>query len=444
MVITRFSPSPTGNIHVGNIRTALINYLFTKVKGGKFILRMDDTDPKRSKAEYTESITADLKWLGIEWDEFYKQSDKLAYYAEVKEKLIADGKVYPCFETEEELALKRKSQLSRGVPPLYDRASLKLSEAEQQAKIAAGIIPHYRFKLDDAPVSWTDGIRGKISFKERAFSDPVVFRADGSPTYTFCSVIDDIDLAVTDVIRGEDHISNTAVQIQIFRALTDKLPNFHHLSLLKTREGEISKREGGFEVRALQKNGVHPQAINSLLSRLGSSLNVEPVKELADLTENFAMSNFSHSAIIYDERDILRLNQKLLAEQNFAEAQPFLQELNIKVDQDFWESVKANINSYLQVAEWQQIFAGDFKVAFTKEEQQFLQDAAATLPVQLNPENFKDWIKSVTEKTGKKGKELFHPLRLALTGQDSGPELSKIAPLLGDQEVKQRLTNFDE
>jgi len=439
MAITRFSPSPTGYIHVGNIRTALVNYLFTQKIGGKLILRMDDTDPKRSKQEYTDAIVNDIKWLGIEWDEFYKQSDKLDYYNEVKEKLVKDGYVYPCFETEEELGLKRKTQLQRGVPPIYDRTSLNLTEEEKQAKLDAGIVPHFRFKLDDDEVTWEDGVRGNVSFKKRAFSDPVVFRADGSPTYTFCSVIDDIDLEITDIIRGEDHISNTAVQIQIFRSLTDKLPNFHHLSLLKTKEGEISKREGGFDVRALRRNGIDPAAITSLLARLGTSDNVEAYTGYQELIEAFAMSKFSHSAIIYDEKDLLNLNRKIIAHRDFAEAKTHLEALNINIDESFWLSVRENVNTYLDVADWDEIFHKEFHADIDAADRDFLKQAAEILPDDISNDNFKDWIKEITNKTGRKGRDLYHPLRVALTGKESGPELSKIVPLLGVEQVKERL-----
>ncbi|MBT4879063.1 MAG: glutamate--tRNA ligase [Alphaproteobacteria bacterium] len=439
MIITRFSPSPTGYIHVGNVRTAIVNYLFTKKHNGKMILRMDDTDPKRSKAEYTDAIIADLKWLGLNWDEFYKQSDKLTYYTKVRDKLIKDGFIYPCFETEEELGLKRKTQLQRGVPPIYDREALNLSKSEIEQKISNGEKPYFRFKLDDKKISWHDGVKGEISFKERAFSDPVVFRADNSPTYTFCSVIDDIELNITDIIRGEDHISNTAVQIQIFRSLTDKLPNFHHLSLLKTKETEISKRDGGFDVRSLKNQGVDAAAITSLLARIGTSDNVEALTDYKDLIAEFDISKFSQSAIIYNEKDLVNLNRKILAKRNFSEVKNILTDLNIDISENFWLSIRENINDYSEIEVWQKIFQSNFNTEIIAADKEFLSLAANFLPEDLNVDEFKLWIKRLSKQTGRKGKELYHPIRTAITGQDSGPELSKIIPLLGYEEVKKRL-----
>ena len=439
MIITRFSPSPTGYIHVGNVRTAIVNYLFTKKHNGKMILRMDDTDPKRSKAEYTDAIIADLKWLGLNWDEFYKQSDKLTYYTKVRDKLIKDGFIYPCFETEEELGLKRKTQLQRGVPPIYDREALNLSKSEIEQKISNGEKTYFRFKLDDKKISWHDGVKGEISFKERAFSDPVVFRADNSPTYTFCSVIDDIELNITDIIRGEDHISNTAVQIQIFRSLTDKLPNFHHLSLLKTKETEISKRDGGFDVRSLKNQGVDAAAITSLLARIGTSDNVEALTDYKDLIAEFDISKFSQSAIIYNEKDLVNLNRKILAKRNFSEVKNILTDLNIDISENFWLSIRENINDYSEIEVWQKIFQSNFNTEIIAADKEFLSLAANFLPEDLNVDEFKLWIKRLSKQTGRKGKELYHPIRTAITGQDSGPELSKIIPLLGYEEVKKRL-----
>lgn len=439
MIITRFSPSPTGYIHVGNVRTAIVNYLFTKKHNGKMILRMDDTDPKRSKAEYTDAIIADLKWLGLNWDEFYKQSDKLTYYTKIRDKLIKDGFIYPCFETEEELGLKRKTQLQRGVPPIYDREALNLSKSEIEQKISNGEKPYFRFKLDDKKISWHDGVKGEISFKERAFSDPVVFRADNSPTYTFCSVIDDIELNITDIIRGEDHISNTAVQIQIFRSLTDKLPNFHHLSLLKTKETEISKRDGGFDVRSLKNQGVDAAAITSLLARIGTSDNVEALTDYKDLIAEFDISKFSQSAIIYNEKDLVNLNRKILAKRNFSEVKNILTDLNIDISENFWLSIRENVNDYSEIEVWQKIFQSNFNTEIIAADKEFLSLAAHFLPEDLNVDEFKLWIKKLSKQTGRKGKELYHPIRTAITGQDSGPELSKIIPLLGYEEVKKRL-----
>ncbi len=433
-VITRFSPSPTGDIHIGNVRTALINYLWTKKKEGKFLLRMDDTDPKRSKKEWTENIKEDLLWLSISWDEFYQQSDKLEFYNQKKKELVKIGKIYPCFETEKELSFKRKIQLSQKITPIYDRDSLKLSKEKQEEKIKQGIKPYYRFLLDDNVVSWEDGVKGMIFFKKRAFSDPVVFRADGSPTYTFCSVIDDIDYNITDVIRGEDHISNTAVQIQIFRSLTDKLPNFHHLSLLKTKESGISKRYGGFSVRELREQGIDPMAINSLLSRMGSSLNIDPCSSMQEVEKDFAMKNFSSSAVLYNTKDVFLLNRKILAKKSFFEAKKHFTD---DITEEFWNSIRENIISYNDIKEWYDIFYKEIKTTINPEERAFIKIVADNLPEDIS--DFKLWIKDIIVKTGKKGRELYHPLRIALTGKEQGPELSKIVPLLGRHIILNRL-----
>lgn len=438
MVIVRFSPSPTGNIHVGNVRTALINYLFAKKNNGKFILRMDDTDPKRSDKKFTKNIKNDLAWLGVSWDEFYNQSDKLEYYNKIKQDLISKKIIYPCFESEEELNLKRKAQLARGVPPIYDRSSLKLDSAEIEAKIAKGINPHFRFKLDDNEVSWNDGVRGKIIFKERAFSDPVIFRADGSPTYTFCSVIDDIDHKITDIIRGEDHISNTAVQIQIFRSLTQNLPNFHHLSLLKTKDAEISKRIGGFEISSLRDEGMDPFAINSLLCRLGSSDNVEAYKDFIQLIESFSINKFSKSAVLYNIKDLHKINHKIIAQRELSEVNKITDKAN-DIDQKFWQLIRENLNSYNEIEDWYKIVNEKPAIKFSDSDKELLNIAHNLFSEQISLENFKDWIMEISKQSGKKGKDLYHPLRLALTGKDSGPELSKIIATLGFSKVKKRL-----
>jgi glutamyl-tRNA synthetase len=440
MTITRFSPSPTGYLHLGNVRTALINFLFTQNRKGKLILRMDDTDFTRSKEEYTDGIKEDLTWLGIKWDEFAKQSDNLDRYEEVRKKLESEGKIYPCFESEEELQMQRKIQTSRGIPPIYERGSLNLTKEQIQEKIDQGIKPYYRFLLNDEPTTWKDGVRGEINFTSRSFSDPVVVRTNGAPTYTFCSVIDDIDHKITDIIRGEDHITNTAVQIQIFKSLTKKLPKFYHLSLLKTKTQEMSKRVGGFEIKSLREEGVDPMAINSFLANLGTSNNITAHTKMEDLYNHFSFQKFSHGAVNYMQEDLLNLNHKLLAKRELSQIKPFLDDLKIgEISNDFWDLVKANIDNYKEIPKWQEIFEDDYKITPQESEKDFLKTAADLLPKEITSENFKDWVKEISVKTGKKGKELYHPLRLAITNYDSGPELSKITMLLGSEKVRQRL-----
>jgi glutamyl-tRNA synthetase len=440
MIITRFSPSPTGQLHLGNIRTALINYLFTAKLAGKFLLRIDDTDLKRSKSQYTEQIIEDLDWLKIKYEEIFKQSNRLDFYAKQKDKLLKQKKIYVCFESEEELNIKRKVQLAQNLPPIYDRSALKLSEVEIAQKIAQGEKPYYRFLLDDEIVSWQDGVKGVITFKSSAFSDPVVIRADNSPTYTFCSVLDDIAYNITDIIRGEDHISNTAVQIKMFRSLGASIPNFHHLSLLKTKTGEMSKRLGGFAIRDLKKQGIDAMSINSLLAKLGTSDNVAPYKKLANLVETFDINKFSSGAINYNEKDLLNLNRKIVNSKNYKEIKQDLAALNITISsENFWNSIKDNIVTYLDIIIWQEILSNDFKAKIDNEDKDFLKLAAELLPDLLDADNFKLWIKNLSQQANRKGKDLYHPLRIALTNKENGPELSKIVPLLGYDIVKQRL-----
>jgi glutamyl-tRNA synthetase len=440
MIITRFSPSPTGQLHLGNIRTALINYLFTAKLAGKFLLRIDDTDLKRSKSQYTEQIIEDLDWLKIKYEEIFKQSNRLDFYAKQKDKLLKQKKIYVCFESEEELNIKRKVQLAQNLPPIYDRSALKLSEVEIAQKIAQGEKPYYRFLLDDEIVSWQDGVKGVITFKSSAFSDPVVIRADNSPTYTFCSVLDDIAYNITDIIRGEDHISNTAVQIKMFRSLGASIPNFHHLSLLKTKTGEMSKRLGGFAIRDLKKQGIDAMSINSLLAKLGTSDNVVPYKKLANLVETFDINKFSSGAINYNEKDLLNLNRKIVNSKNYKEIKQDLAALNITISsENFWNSIKDNIVTYLDIIIWQEILSNDFKAKIDNEDKDFLKLAAELLPDLLDADNFKLWIKNLSQQANRKGKDLYHPLRIALTNKENGPELSKIVPLLGYDIVKQRL-----
>lgn len=440
-VITRFSPSPTGYLHVGNVRTALINYLFAKNKGGKFFLRSDDTDFARSKEEYFQQILIDLKWLGLDWDDQFRQSQNLQRYSDIKEELISKNFLYPCYETQEELSIQRKVQLSRGLPPIYDRSSLLLSEDAKNAYADKGVKPYYRFKLADESVSWVDGIRGKIEFKTRAFSDPVLVRDDLSPTYTFCSVIDDIDHKITDVIRGEDHITNTAIQIQIFNALSGKFPNFHHLSLLKTKDGELSKRVGGNEVTSLKLSGIDAMTLNSYLSKIGSSENIIPTNKLHDLVKDFSMSKFSHGAITFSDKDLEKLNHKIILKRDFSEIAPILKDLDINLDEDVWNLIRENISNYTQIKTWLKILSGDFKAKLNEDDVNYISAIIDLVPDKLTSDNFKSFVMAITNKTARKGRELFHPLRIALTNEENGPELSKIVDILGSQKIKKRLEN---
>ena len=322
----RFAPSPTGYLHIGNVRTALVNYLYARKAGGEFMLRLDDTDVARSTEEFAQGIREDLQWLGVTWEQEEKQSARLARYEEVKQQLIEAGRLYPCYESQQELETKRKMLLSRGQPPIYDRAALALTEEQRAAFDAEGKKPHWRFKLDEnAKMEWDDLVRGPQSFEGRHQSDPILIREDGSMTYMLPSVIDDMDFGITHVLRGEDHISNTAVQIQIFNALGGAIPTFGHTSLIKTKDGGMSKRDGGFAIRDLREKGVDAEAIISLLSRLGTSEPVELRDDIQQAVDAFDIGQFGKAPANYDEEELLRLNHKRLAELPFATAKPQLE-----------------------------------------------------------------------------------------------------------------------
>ena len=440
MTVTRFSPSPTGYLHIGNARTLLINYLFTRAHDGRFLVRIDDTDFKRSKSEYTHAIVEDINWLGIEYDAFFKQSDRLDIYEAAKQKLIADGRLYPCFETEDELQLKRKIQLSRKVPPIYDRSALKLSKEEIDEKIAEGMIPHYRFKLNDEEIKWKDRVRGEIAFKGRAFSDPILVREDKSPTYTFCSVVDDIEYDITDIIRGEDHITNTAIQIQIFKALGGKIPRFAHLSLLKAQDGEISKRFGGHEIKSLRAKGIDRNTINSYLAKIGTSHNVTAELDLVKLHQNFKMRDFSQSAVIFSEADIFRLNRKTLAKYDYETINSKLVEAGFEIiSEDLYEIIKDNLDTISDVIKWDDAISSPEKVELIHEDKDFLNQCLELMPSELSDGFYEKWLDAIKVTTDRKGRNLFNPIRLSITGLESGPELKKIIPYIGLDETKARI-----
>lgn len=429
-VKTRFAPSPTGMLHVGNVRTALINWLFTRKLGGVFMLRMDDTDLLRSKLEYEEAIKNDLQWLGLNWDEFAKQSERLARYEEVKQKLIQMGRLYPCYETQAELDMKRKMQLSRGLPPIYDRAGL--------GAVADGRKPHYRFLLNDEKIHWDDLIRGDIEFQGKNLSDPIVIREDGSMTYILCSAIDDIDFGITHILRGEDHITNTAIGIQITKALGYEPPRMGHLSLLQSKTGEISKRIGGFDIESLREQFIEPMAVNSLLAKMGSSDATEVVADIAKLIEQFDINKFSSSAVNYDFNELVTLNHKLISSLSYEQIAASLNKLPIKITPEFWYATRGNLNSINELNLWWNICYQE--ITPIEGDKEFLQKACNLLPTGEWDENtWGEWIEKIKQATGKSGKQLFVPLRLALTAMDHGPELKFLLPIIGREKVEKRL-----
>lgn len=440
MIKTRFAPSPTGMLHIGNVRTALVNWLFTRKMNGEFMLRMDDTDLERSKEEYAIGIKEDLTWLGLNWDSFAKQSERLARYEEVKNILINSGRLYPCFETQMELDMKRKLLLGRGLPPIYDREGLKITEEQKQQFLLEGRKPHYRFMLKDGSIEWQDLIRGKISFESKNLSDPIVIREDGSMTYILCSAIDDVDFKITHVLRGEDHITNTAIGIQITEALGFVPPTLGHISLLKSKVEKISKRIGGFDIRSLRNDTIHPMAIKSLLAKMGTSDAIEAIASIDKLIEGFDIEKFGHSAVNYDFEELLQLNHKLISNMSYSEIKSNLAENNIEIDENFWLSVRGNINKVSDLKEWIEVCKDTISPEISGENREFLDLACELLPSgEWDSSTWNNWINSLKEKTKRSGKLLFMPIRLALTGKEDGPELKQMMPLIGREKVSKRL-----
>lgn len=439
-ILVRIAPSPTGFLHVGNVRAALMNWLFARQQGGRFMLRLDDTDQERSTPAFAEAIMADLRWLGLEWDCFAKQSDRFARYTQVLEQFKQQGRAYPCFESQDALALKRKSQLSRGLPPIYDRAALKLSQAEIAAKLAAGEKPHWRFKLHERDVVWDDLVQGHKTFHAAALSDPVLVREDGVPLYTFCSVVDDADFGVTHVVRGEDHVANTAVQVQIWQALGGALPHFAHLPLLTLANGaELSKRLGSMSIASLRDSGMEPLAICSLLAKIGTSDAIEAAASMEDLVTHFAFSKVNRAPPKFDTEDLKRVNAAILHHMPFAVAQPRLAALGLtEIDAVFWQAVRQNLNIFSDVVNWWQVVHETAPLPL--DDAAFAQAAASLLPPEpWDATTWQHWTHLIKQATGRQGKALFLPLRLALTGQEHGPELKTLLPLIGRAKVQARL-----
>ncbi|MFT6077716.1 MAG: glutamyl-tRNA synthetase [Myxococcota bacterium] len=442
MTICRFAPSPTGFLHVGNIRTAIINFLFAKKTGGEFILRLDDTDTMRTKDEYRLGILQDMAWLGLEHTSICKQSDNLERYEEAKKQLIKSGKLYECYESDDDLKLQRKAQIASGIPPIYDRAALNLTLEQKENYQKQGVQPYYRFLLADKPVSWNDKIKGRITYPGRSFSDPVLVRAGGVPTYTFCSVVDDIDMKITDIIRGEDHITNTAVQIQIFEALEGKLPEFSHLALIKAQDGKISKRIGGFDIKTLREDGFEPLAIVNFLAQIGSSGNINMFDDLQKLVDNFDLNKFSKSSTNYDLGELNLINQKLLKILPFEVALKRLEENSIfGVDQESWEKLRSNLDFICDIKKWIEICRHTFKHDHKEGDLEFLKIAADCLPEDTSKEDsWSLWLATIKQRTARKGKDLFMPIRLSLSGEEHGPELKNLLNLIDREEILRRLS----
>ncbi|MEQ9487660.1 MAG: glutamate--tRNA ligase [Alphaproteobacteria bacterium] len=441
-VKVRFAPSPTGRLHVGNTRTVLINWLFARNRGGNFLLRMDDTDTERSTAEYEDGIIEDLKWLGLDWDDFARQSARMDRYDLAMERLKADGRLYPCFETQEELELKRKIQLGQGKPPVYDRGALALSEDEKAELTRQGRIPHWRFKLLDEAVAWDDLGRGPVRFEPGHLSDPVLVREDRRPLYTLSSVVDDGEMAITHVIRGEDHVANTAVQVQLFQALGYEAPAFAHMPLMMGADGKsLSKRVGSLSLADLRDQGIEPLALAAYLSRLGTSAAADGGEKLTDLVAKFDIADYGRASPRYEPEELAILNAKVIHHTAFADVKDRLAAMGLDgMTERFWNAVRGNIGSLSEAGYWLQVCDGSIQPDIAEEDAGFIAAAAGLLPPDpWNEATWDAWIAAVKRETGRKGKGLFMPLRKALTGRPHGPELKDLLPLIGRARVKSRL-----
>jgi glutamyl-tRNA synthetase len=434
MIVTRFAPSPTGFIHIGNLRSALFNYLLTRKAGGQFILRLDDTDQVRSTQEYADGVLEDLEWLGFTWDRFEKQSERLDRYEEAAQELRDKGRFYEAFETPTELDLKRKKQLNMGKPPVYDRAALALSDAEKDALRAERGDGVWRFKLDQKRIDWEDGILGPISIDAASVSDPVLIRADGQFLYTLASVCDDIDFGVTNIVRGADHVTNTATQIQIIEALGGTVPSFAHHSLLTGPHGEaLSKRLGTLSLRDLRAQGVEPMALLSLMARLGSSQPVELRTSMEELIEGFDLSQFGAAPTKFDSQDLFALTSQINHAKPFAEVAEDVAALGVpaEIAEPFWTVVRENITVKADMAGWWELFRDGATPMIADEDKDFIAQAFEMLPEPpYTAESWKEWTTAVKEATGRKGKGLFMPLRKAVTGMEHGPDMSNVLPLM--------------
>jgi glutamyl-tRNA synthetase len=435
----RFAPSPTGYLHVGNAQIALINWLFARHGGGSFMLRLDDTDPGRSKPEFAAAIEQDLHWLGLDWDSFARQSDRLDRYAVAAERLKAAGRLYPCFESEEELKAKREMRLKRGQAPVYDRAMLKLTSEQRATAEAKGKRPYWRFLLTGRTVAWEDMIGGPRQVKLPAMSDPVLIREDGTPLYGFASVVDDLDMGVTHVIRGEDHVSNTGAQLDLWEALggDPAAIRFGHLPLLLGSEGEkLSKRFEGLSLRVLARDGIEPGAITSYLARLGTADDPAPIP-LGELARLFDITRISRSSPRFDIRQLLAMNRKLLHAMDFSDAAPHLP---LGATPEFWQAVRGNLDLLSEARTWWEVVNGGIVPPVVEGESEFLRQSLQLLPPEpWGADVWNRWVDAVKAATGRRGKALFHPLRLALTGEEKGPELKELLPLMGRNLVAERL-----
>ncbi|MDO9710666.1 glutamate--tRNA ligase [Paracraurococcus lichenis] len=435
----RFAPSPTGYLHVGNARVALVNWLLARQQGGTVLLRLDDTDAERSKPEYAEALEEDLRWLGLDWDETFRQSDRMDRYQTAAERLKKAGRLYPCFESEEELRYKREQQIRQKRPPIYDRGALRMTPEQYERALGNGKTPYWRFLLESRTVEWQDGVLGRRAVKLPSLSDPVLIRADGTPLYTFTSVVDDLESGVTHIVRGEDHVTNTGVQLDLWQALGGnpaKL-SFAHLPLLTdTDGGPLSKRLGSLALRQLRRDGVEPAALAGYLAALGTSQDPHPGLP-RDLVAGFRLSAISKSAARFDIQQLLAQNRKLLHAASFESVRSHLPE---GADETFWLAVRGNLDLLSEAKPWLEVVRGTVVPPPQPGEEAYLRAALEALPpAPWDEATWGAWTAALRERTGRKGKALFHPLRLALTGEETGPDLKGLLPLIGPERAGQRL-----
>ncbi len=438
----RFAPSPTGKLHIGNARSAILNWVFSKQNNGEFILRIDDTDKSRSSKEFEDAIKLDLKWLGLDWKNTFNQSSRIEIYNEKINVLKNNNRIYPCFETEEELALKKKSLLSSGKPPIYDRASLNLSEEEINQKIKSGKRPHWRFKLENNEINWKDLIKGSVTFDPKNLSDPVLIREDGTLLYHLPSVIDDIHEEITHIIRGEDHIANTAYHIQIFQALESEIPTFAHHPFLIDEQGKgFSKRMGSLSIENFRKDGFENITLLNYFLFIGSSSNIKPMNDLTKIINKFDISNISKSSAKYSKDSLISLNKDTIKLFSFDQIKDKLLHLSNNLQKEsFWSFVKNNITFLHEVSIWEKVITTIFNYKDFKIDNNFIDIAADELPNDPYDLNTWDiWTSKISNKTGFKGKDLFMPLRLVLTGKSHGPELKYLIPLFDKNRILQKL-----
>ena len=438
---TRFAPSPTGLLHVGNARAALFCFLFAKKHDGQFVLRLDDTDRERSTQAFADAIQADLDWLGLKWDETARQSDRFERYDAVFETLVAQGHVYACYETPEELERKRKRQLARGKPPVYDRAGLALSADEKATLEAEGRSAHWRFRLSGNQVTWRDLVRGEQKIDTASVSDPVIRRADGSWLYTLPSVVDDLDMNISHVIRGEDHVTNTAAQVELITALGGEVPEFAHFSLMLGADGSgLSKRLGSLALADLRDSGLEPISLNAHIARLGTADPVVPAQTMQEIIDGFDMARLGRAPARFDPEDVTRLNARILHETPYAAVAERLAEIGAPAQAEFWEAMRGNIEKFADMQNIMALINGPITPVVERDNADYIAQARALLPdAPLDTESWSDWTGRLKDETGRKGRALFMPLRMALTGQSHGPEMQHLLYHIGYDEAVARL-----